>query len=41
MARPYRSEVFSSDESCFVHVISGVVRRCFLLGVDLHIPQHR
>ena len=34
MARPYRSEVFSSDESCIVHVISRVVRRCFLLGDD-------
>jgi hypothetical protein len=34
MARPNRSEVFSPDESCIVHVISRVVRRCFLLGDD-------
>ena len=34
MARPNRSELFSPDESCIVHVISRVVRRCFLLGDD-------
>ncbi|MCA9180020.1 MAG: hypothetical protein KDA51_01170 [Planctomycetales bacterium] len=34
MARPNRSEVISPDESCIVHVISRVVRRCFLLGDD-------
>ncbi|MEZ6078786.1 MAG: hypothetical protein R3C56_24865 [Pirellulaceae bacterium] len=34
MSRPNRSEVFSPDESCIVHVISRVVRRCFLLGDD-------
>ncbi len=34
IARPNRSEVFSPDESCIVHVVSRVVRRCFLLGDD-------
>lgn len=34
MARPNRSEVISPDESCIVHVISRMVRRCFLLGDD-------
>ncbi|MEZ6153898.1 MAG: hypothetical protein R3C09_27700 [Pirellulaceae bacterium] len=34
MARPNRSEVFSPDETSIVHVISRVVRRCFLLGDD-------
>ncbi|MCA9157780.1 MAG: hypothetical protein KDA72_05600 [Planctomycetales bacterium] len=34
MARTNRSEVFSPDESAIVHVISRVVRRCFLLGDD-------
>lgn len=34
MARPNRREVISPDETCIVHVISRVVRRCFLLGDD-------
>ena len=34
MARSKRSETISPDESCIVHVISRVVRRCFLLGDD-------
>lgn len=34
MARPKRSDTISPDESCIVHVISRVVRRCFLLGDD-------
>ncbi|MEO8271461.1 MAG: hypothetical protein ABI557_17190 [Aureliella sp.] len=34
MARPNRSEVISPDESCIAHVVSRVVRRCFLLGDD-------
>lgn len=34
MARAKRSDVISPDESCIVHVISRVVRRCFLLGDD-------
>ena len=34
MARTNREDVISPDESCIVHVISRVVRRCFLLGED-------
>ena len=34
MSRPNRSEVISPDETCIAHVISRVVRRCFLLGDD-------
>ena len=34
MARLARAEVFAADEVAVVHVISRVVRRCFLLGDD-------
>jgi hypothetical protein len=34
MARLARAEVFAPDEVALVHVISRVVRRCFLLGDD-------
>ena len=34
MARLARAEVFSPDEVAIVHVISRVVRRCYLLGDD-------
>ena len=32
MARLTRAELFAPDEVAVVHVISRVVRRCFLLG---------
>jgi len=34
MARAPRAEVFAADEIAIVHVISRVVRRCFLMGFD-------
>ncbi len=34
MARLARLEVFSPDEIAIVHVVSRVVRRCFLFGTD-------
>jgi len=34
MSRLARAEVFAPDEIAIVHVISRVVRRCFLLGDD-------
>ena len=34
MSRLARADVFAPDEIAIVHVISRVVRRCFLLGSD-------
>jgi hypothetical protein len=34
MARLTRAELFAPDEIAIVHVVSRVVRRCFLLGDD-------
>jgi len=34
MSRLARADVFAPDEIAFVHVISRVVRRCFLSGND-------
>jgi len=34
MSRLARADVFAPDEIAIVHVISRVVRRCFLLGDD-------
>ena len=34
MSRSKRSDVFSPEETAIVHVVSRVVRRCFLLGTD-------
>ncbi|MFO1062809.1 MAG: transposase [Pirellulales bacterium] len=36
MARVTRAEVCSHDEIAVVHVMSRVVRRCFLFGTDVH-----
>ena len=34
MARMARAEVFAPDQVAVVHVMSRVVRRCYLLGDD-------
>ena len=34
MSRLARADVFAPDEVAIVHVISRVVRRCFLFGDD-------
>ncbi|MFO1064563.1 MAG: hypothetical protein U0892_11925 [Pirellulales bacterium] len=36
MPRVKRAEVCSNDEIAVVHVMSRVVRRCFLFGTDEH-----